>query len=82
MLVLSRREKQRIKLGKDITITVVRLAGDKVRLGIDAPADVVVLREELEARADAAATALKSEVAGESLTALSSAPPPRLAAAG
>lgn len=48
MLVLSRREKQRIKLGNSIIVTVVRVSGDKVRLGIEAPADVLVLRDELE----------------------------------
>jgi carbon storage regulator len=48
MLVLSRRENERIRLGESIVITVVRLSGDKVRLGIEAPPDVVVLREELE----------------------------------
>jgi carbon storage regulator len=48
MLVLSRRENQRIKLGDSIVITVVRVTGDKVRLGIDAPSDMLVLREELE----------------------------------
>jgi len=48
MLVLSRRESQRIRLGESIVVTVVRVSGDKVRLGIEAPADVVVLRDELE----------------------------------
>lgn len=48
MLVLSRRESQRIRLGDSIVVTVVRVAGDKVRLGIEAPADVLVLRDELE----------------------------------
>jgi carbon storage regulator len=48
MLVLSRREKQRIKLGDSIVVTVVRVAGDKVRLGIEAPAHILVLRDELE----------------------------------
>lgn len=48
MLVLSRRESQRIKLGGSITVTVVRVSGDKVRLGIEAPADVLILREELD----------------------------------
>ena len=48
MLVLSRREKERIRLGNSIVVTVVRLAGDRVRLGIEAPSDVVVLRDELE----------------------------------
>jgi len=53
MLVLSRKESERIKLGDSIVVTVVRVAGDKVRLGIDAPADMLVLREELETRAPA-----------------------------
>ena len=48
MLVLSRRENERIRLGDSIVVTVVRLSGDKVRLGIEAPADVVVLRDELQ----------------------------------
>ena len=48
MLVLSRKQSQRIRLGDSIVITVVRVAGDKVRLGIEAPRDMVVLRDELE----------------------------------
>ena len=48
MLVLSRKETQRIRLGDDIVITVVRIGGDKVRLGIQAPKDMLVLRDELE----------------------------------
>jgi carbon storage regulator len=48
VLVLSRRESQRIRLGDSIVITVVRVAGDRVRLGIEAPPEVLVLREELE----------------------------------
>ena len=48
MLVLSRRESERIKLGDSIVVTVVRFSGDRVRLGIEAPADVRVLRCELE----------------------------------
>ncbi len=48
MLVLSRKESQRIKVGDSIVVTVVRLSGDKVRLGIEAPRDMVVLREELD----------------------------------
>jgi len=49
MLVLSRKESQRIRLGDSIVITVVRLGGDKVRLGIEAPKEMLVLRDELEA---------------------------------
>jgi len=50
MLVLSRRERERIRLGDSIVVTVVRVAGDKVRLGIEAPPHVLVLRDELEPR--------------------------------
>jgi len=50
MLVLSRRESERIRLGDSIVVTVVKVAGDRVRLGIEAPADVLVLRGELERR--------------------------------
>jgi carbon storage regulator len=58
MLVLSRRERERIKLGDSIVVTVVRVAGDKVRLGIEAPPEVLVLRDELEPHEiDPAATA-------------------------
>ena len=50
MLVLSRRESERIKLGDSIVVTVVKVTGDRVRLGIEAPSDVLVLRSELEGR--------------------------------
>jgi len=50
MLVLSRRESQRIRLGDSIVITIVKISGDKVRVGIDAPTNVLVLRDELEPR--------------------------------
>jgi carbon storage regulator len=50
MLVLSRRERERIKLGDSIVVTVIRVTGDKVRLGIEAPPHILVLRDELEPR--------------------------------
>jgi carbon storage regulator len=50
MLVLSRKESQRIRLGDSIVVTIVKISGDKVRIGIEAPTDVLVLRDELEAR--------------------------------
>ena len=53
MLVLSRKETQRIRVGDSIVVTVVRLSGDKVRLGIEAPPEVVVLRDELSPRQSA-----------------------------
>ena len=48
MLVLSRKERERIRLGDSIVVTIVRVSGDRVRLGIEAPADMLVLREELD----------------------------------
>ena len=52
MLVLSRKQSQRIRVGNSIIVTVVRVSGDKVRLGIEAPDGVRVLREELEPMGD------------------------------
>lgn len=47
MLVLSRKFGECLLIGDDIRIQVVGIRGDKVRLGIEAPANVVVLRDEL-----------------------------------
>lgn len=47
MLVLSRFVGQVITIGDSIRITVVEIRGDKVRLGVDAPRDIAVNREEI-----------------------------------
>lgn len=47
MLVLSRKKNESIVINQDITITVVEIRGDKVRLGIVAPKDVPVHRQEI-----------------------------------
>lgn len=47
MLVLSRKLNERIVVGGSVVVTVVRISGDKVRLGIDAPGDVRVIRDEV-----------------------------------
>lgn len=47
MLVLSRKKSQSIRIGDDIKIKVIDVKGDRVRIGIDAPADIRVMREEL-----------------------------------
>lgn len=70
MLVLSRKQSQRIKLGDSIVITVVRVAGDKVRLGIDAPRDMLVLRDELEPHGEAG-SAMEVEIPAAALAGLS-----------
>jgi carbon storage regulator len=47
MLVLSRKKDEKIVIGDNITLMVIEIRGDKVRLGIDAPRDVAVHREEV-----------------------------------
>lgn len=52
MLVLSRKEGEKIVINDNITITIVALHGHKVRVGIDAPREVPVHREEIQRRRD------------------------------
>ncbi len=47
MLVLSRKPGERILIGDDVAITIVRIGPNTVRLGIDAPRDKNIVREEL-----------------------------------
>lgn len=46
MLVLSRKKDEKIVINDEITITVVEIRGDRVRLGIDAPRHIPVHRQE------------------------------------
>jgi carbon storage regulator len=48
MLVLSRKMSQQIMIGSEISITVVKIEGNQVRLGVQAPPDVTILRDELQ----------------------------------
>ena len=52
MLILSRKKGESLAIGENIEITVVEVSGDRVRLGINAPGDVSVLRAELKQTAD------------------------------
>lgn len=47
MLVLSRKLGQRVKVGQDVRITIVKIDRNSVRIGIEAPNDVTVYREEI-----------------------------------
>ncbi|MCG3152014.1 MAG: Translational regulator CsrA [bacterium] len=47
MLVLSRKTNEKILIGKDIEITIVDVRGDVVKVGINAPREVSILRHEL-----------------------------------
>jgi carbon storage regulator len=48
MLVLSRKSTERIQIGDNVVVTVLEIRGNKVRIGIDAPKEVHVLRSELK----------------------------------
>jgi carbon storage regulator len=47
MLVLSRKPGEKILIGENVTVTIVRIGPNTVRLGIDAPRDMNIVREEL-----------------------------------
>lgn len=47
MLVLSRKTNESIVINQDITVVVMGIQGNKVRLGFEAPAEVAILRDEL-----------------------------------
>jgi carbon storage regulator len=47
MLILSRRLNEKIVIGEDIVVSVVEVRGDQVKLGIDAPRNVKVFRQEV-----------------------------------
>jgi len=51
MLVVSRKTDQRIHIGRDITVTIVRIQGQRVKIGIEAPASIRVCRDEILHRA-------------------------------
>lgn len=52
MLVLSRKLKDAFWLNDNIRISIERITGNQVRVGIEAPGDVLILREELKDQAD------------------------------
>jgi carbon storage regulator len=47
MLILSRKTNEKIMIGDDISITVIDIRGDQVRIGVDAPKQVKVYRQEV-----------------------------------
>lgn len=47
MLVVTRKTDQRIHIGRDVTVTIVRIRGQRVKIGIEAPAAIRVCRDEI-----------------------------------
>ena len=72
MLVLSRRIGESVVIGNDVVVTVLEVRGDIIRLGIDAPREVTVHRQEVFEAIEAANQAAASPAA-ESVSALASA---------
>ena len=60
MLVLSRKQGERIVIGGNITVTVIEVKGDRVKLGFSAPAEVPIHREEVQRRIGDSRTTLES----------------------
>lgn len=60
MLVLSRKCKQSIAIGEDVFVRILRIKGNQVTLGIEAPESIVVLRTEMLFDLDGAPTDLHS----------------------
>jgi carbon storage regulator len=59
MLILSRRPGESVKIGDDVTVTVLGVKGNQLRLGFTAPASIAVHREEIYKRIQAESAALQ-----------------------
>ncbi|HEX4427452.1 MAG TPA: carbon storage regulator CsrA [Terriglobales bacterium] len=64
MLILTRRVGETLMIGDGVTVTVVAIAGNQVRVGINAPRDVEVHREEVYERVQAERAQEKRSVVG------------------
>ncbi|AEE17273.1 carbon storage regulator CsrA [Treponema brennaborense] len=47
MLILSRKVTEKIKIGDEITVTIMEIRGDQVKIGVEAPKNVKVFRQEI-----------------------------------
>ncbi len=65
MLILDRKLSQRIVIGGGITVTIVRIGHDRVRLGVDAPRNIAILRDDLSDEVREAMTERARRAKGE-----------------
>jgi carbon storage regulator CsrA len=66
MLVLTRKQAEQIQLGENVVITILRVKGQSVRIGIDAPREVRVIRAELPKSSDQTSQSPSAGLAAES----------------
>ncbi|MEG0036694.1 MAG: carbon storage regulator [Victivallaceae bacterium] len=62
MLVLTRKKEQKIRIGKDVKITVLKIQGNQVSIGIEAPKNMQIVREELILESDNSDSFSESEM--------------------
>lgn len=67
MLILTRRAGEALKVGDDVTITVLGIKGNQVRIGIDAPKDTAVHREEIYQRIEDEKSGAEREVKADTI---------------
>ena len=73
MLILTRKTNEKIRIGNDITITIIEVRGDQVKVGVDAPKEIKVFRHEvLQAIQNENKIAVANEGAEKKLSMLSS----------
>lgn len=61
MLVLSRKAGERILIGDDVVVTIVRIGPNNVRVGIEAPKELPIVREELQQPAAETTTSSRAD---------------------
>jgi carbon storage regulator len=62
MLVLTVKENEKVLVGDEVKITVLEIRGKQIRLGIEAPLDVVILREKLVQSKDIESEKIQKEI--------------------
>ena len=68
MLVLSRKTQQSIRIGESITVTIVRIKGNTVRVGIEAPESIKIMRGELPDFSSSETESMETEAEVEGMT--------------